>query len=258
MILSQDAAYNRIVRFARIGKLYKVIRMLRLIRLFKIIKERNSLGKYMTEVLRIGLGFERFIFMLIIYLILQHIIACIWIFTAKFDESSKKNWIYKMNLEDAPVSELYVSAFYFTVTTIVTVGYGDITAQNVAEKCLCTLLMLIGVIAFSFGTGALSSIISNYDSSQAKLQEKMQTLDNIKSEYKIGSDLYKKLVRSVRYDHSKSQKDFVSFIDELPYKLKIELAMEIHKSLYQTVGFFKFKEKSFIAWIGTILRPLNV
>lgn len=102
--------------------------MLRLIRLFKIIKERNSLGKYMTEVLRIGLGFERFIFMLIIYLILQHIIACIWIFTARFDEDSKKNWIYKMNLVDAPISELYVSAFYFTVTTIVTVGYGDITA----------------------------------------------------------------------------------------------------------------------------------
>lgn len=61
--------------------------------------------------------------------------------------------------------ELYSAAFYFTVTTIVTVGYGDITAQNVGERWVAVLLMLIGVIAFSFGTGALSSIIANYDSS---------------------------------------------------------------------------------------------
>jgi hypothetical protein len=36
--------------------------------------------------------------------------------------------------------------------------------------------MIIGVISFSLGTGALSSIISNYDSSLAKLDEKMTSL----------------------------------------------------------------------------------
>ena len=60
---------------------------------------------------------------------------------------------------------MYVASFYFTVTTIVTVGFGDITAYNVGEQLICILLMLIGVISFSFATGALSSIISNYDSS---------------------------------------------------------------------------------------------
>lgn len=91
----QSAYYNRVVRFARIGKLFKIIRMMRLVRLLKIIKERNNLGKYMTEMLRIGLGLERFIFMLIIYLVLQHIIAFIWVFIARYDDSSKKNWIYE-------------------------------------------------------------------------------------------------------------------------------------------------------------------
>lgn len=47
-------------------------------------------------------------------------------------------------------------------------------------------------------------------------------------------------------------------MEELPYKLKIELAMEIHKSLYQTIHFFKSKDKSFIAWVGRTLRPINV
>lgn len=47
-------------------------------------------------------------------------------------------------------------------------------------------------------------------------------------------------------------------MDELPYKLRVELAMEIHKKIYETVNFFKDKEKSFIAWIGKLLRPINV
>jgi len=38
------------------------------------------------------------------------------------------------------------------------------------------LLMIIGVISFSIGTGILSSIIANYDTALAKLEEKMSTL----------------------------------------------------------------------------------
>ena len=60
---------------------------------------------------------------------------------------------------------LYITSFYFTVTTIVTVGYGDIHAYNIGEKFVSILLMIIGVISFSFAAGSLSSIISNYDAS---------------------------------------------------------------------------------------------
>jgi Ion channel len=161
----------------------------------------------MNEVLKISLGFERFIFMLIIYLVLQHIIACLWIFTARFADDSKETWIYRSQLIDATDVALYISAFYFTVTTVVTVGYGDITAVNSGEKAICILLMLIGVIAFSFGTGALSSIIANYDSSQARVKEKMSILHSIKAEYKLSNDLHNRLIKSITYDYSKTTKD---------------------------------------------------
>jgi hypothetical protein len=39
--------------------------------------------------------------------------------------------------------------------------------------------MIIGVISFSFATGSLSSIIANYDSSEAQLKEKLSTLNAI-------------------------------------------------------------------------------
>lgn len=45
--------------------------------------------------------------------------------------------------------------------------------------------MIIGVVAFSFATGALSSIIANYDSTEAKLKERMNTLKEIVNLYKV-------------------------------------------------------------------------
>ncbi len=62
-----------------------------------------------------------------------------------------------------------MTSLYFTVTTIVTVGYGDITPYNSTEKCFVITLMIIGVMAFSFTTGAISSIIASYDTKQARL-----------------------------------------------------------------------------------------
>jgi hypothetical protein len=124
------------------------------------------------------------------------------------------------------------------VTTIVTVGYGDITPKNSGERIICMLLMIIGVISFSIGTGILSSIIANYDTALAKLEEKMGTLQEMRTEYQLGTDLYKKLHKSIKYNHSKKSRDFYLFMEELPYKLKVELAMEIHKKIYNTVNFF--------------------
>ncbi len=154
--------------------------------------------------------------------------------------------------------EIFITSVYFAVTTIVTVGYGDISPVNAGEKIICILLMLIGVVSFSVGTGALSSIISNYDSTLAKLQEKMASLQNIKVEYNLEPDLFKKLTKSVRFNHIKKSRDFYLFMEELPYKLKVELAMQIHKKIYHTIIFLKDQDKNFIGWIGTMLRPVYI
>ena len=82
-----------------------------------------------------------------------------------------------------------------------TVGYGDITAKTMPEKLLCILLMLLGVIAFSYATGSISSIITNQDSTDAKLRVKMMTLESIQHEYNIDEKLFNKIVKIVKYDH---------------------------------------------------------
>ena len=50
--------------------------------------------------------------------------------------------------------------------------------------------MITGVVAFSYATGVLSSLISNYDSAEAMLSVKMRTLEEIQKEYNLTPKLY--------------------------------------------------------------------
>jgi hypothetical protein len=59
-----------LARVARIGKLYKIVRMTRMVRMLKIVKERNKLVKYLNELLKIGIGFERLLFIFLIFAVL--------------------------------------------------------------------------------------------------------------------------------------------------------------------------------------------
>jgi ABC-type dipeptide/oligopeptide/nickel transport system permease component len=109
--------------------------------------------------------------------------------------------------------ELYITSFYFTVTTLMTVGYGDITAYSKPEKIVCIFLMLIGVVAFSFATGYISSIITNQDSVEARMNEKMGTLEILRDEYGLDKELFIRVLNTVKFDlKQNSSRDVLDFI----------------------------------------------
>lgn len=113
---------------------------------------------------KIGAGFEKLSFFVIVLSLLCHCVACLWIFQTSIQEEnpdpdswdSNMNWITKNGFEDLTRSELYIVAFYWTVTTISTVGYGDISGTNSFERLLASSLMICGVFFFSFASGSMT------------------------------------------------------------------------------------------------------
>ena len=155
---------NQVVRIARIGRMYKLIKLTRLIRVLKIIKEKSKFLQYMQQLFKISIGLQRLLGFLLAFFILIHICSCLWIMTATFmgDEGVDGTWM-EGDIEELPHSEQYLTSFYFTVQTITTVGYGDMSISSNSEKIYCVMIMLVGVMSFSFFSGSLASIIQFYD-----------------------------------------------------------------------------------------------
>ena len=150
----------------------------------------------------------------------------------------------------------YITSFYFIITTFSTVGYGDISGTNTTEKIFCTIIMCLGVTAFAAGTSELTNLLSNYDSENAKLQEKFYLLNRIYKEYALPLDLYENAKQSIRYRYKHDLEELIKFIDELPNDLRIEFHFFIFEKTFKKLYFFKGKPLTFIAWVCPLMKPL--
>ena len=67
-------------------------------------------------------------------------------------------------------------SMYFVTQTVTTVGYGDVTPTSTGERLFVILLMIVGVLGFSFASGSVSSIIQSFDTQTAELNERFMSL----------------------------------------------------------------------------------
>ena len=118
-------------------------------------------------------GVERLVFIGVFGIFFLHISSCLFVFLSEFDGDTDNIWRYSEPYLYYGTFDLYVTSIYYVVTTMSTVGYGDISGGTSAERIFCILLMITGVLSFNLISGALGALITNYDGSQAVLQEKM-------------------------------------------------------------------------------------
>ena len=89
--------------------------------------------------------------------------------------------------------DLYVAALYFTFTTIITVGYGDISGVSNIERFFCMCLMLLGCFMYSLLTGLISTIVGTDDIEERMLNRQLALLKDLKYEYDIDEGLIRQL-----------------------------------------------------------------
>ena len=115
----------------------------------------------MTSKFKLSEGLERLLFFFGIFLMIGHTMGCIWIFTGQLsiDDPKDYNWIKAHDLQNGTMYEVYITAIYFTVATITTVGYGDISGTNTLENLMCIFLMICGTFLFALASGSITTIM---------------------------------------------------------------------------------------------------
>jgi hypothetical protein len=119
-----------------------------------------------NEYLKLDDGTDRLFFFGIIFCLSVHFGACFWLIIAIMLDTTdfEGTWLARFyDQYGTDENALYSLSLYWTVTTITTVGYGDIVGTNTQERIFCSLIMIIGVISFSFANGALATILASSD-----------------------------------------------------------------------------------------------
>ena len=105
-----------------------------MVKLFKMMKKSDNLQKTINTGMMISSGIDRLIMLLFGIFFMTHLLACLWIIIGTEElNSSKDGWLGHGSLNDDGASRTYMTAFYFIITTMTTVGYGDMSAGTPIE-----------------------------------------------------------------------------------------------------------------------------
>ena len=130
------------------NQFYYLLICLKLFKIFKLYD--NKFFEFMDDHLDKHVHYSNYLnFYLIssIFCITIHVVTCILIFLGKNDYLS---WIVKFGFEEYNFSQLYFLGIYYIITTITTVGYGDLTCVTPNEKIFGIIVEIVGIIAYSW------------------------------------------------------------------------------------------------------------
>ena len=256
---STSVGYNSLIRLIRVPRLY---RLFRISRLFKALKQTSEIGcmAKIQDFVSLKHSAMRLISFFLTVLICVHLMSCLWYFTATLEGLSPDCWVYKFDFQDKDASTLYIASFYWAFTTLTTVGYGDISANTSLERIIAVLWMMFGVCFFSFTIGSLTSMITNIDTKETVLTNKLAIIDEFARESKLDKKLRARLRHAIKYLSEKtgfSWNDKQNIFNELPKNLKYEVAMAMHQGAIKSIPFFEDKNEVFIATVVPFLLPMQ-
>ena len=163
-----------------------------------------------------------------------------------------KNWAKEGRYVDNSLADKYMLCLFWTLQTITTVGYGTITLSNYLEKMYAIVIIIVGATIYSFIVGSISSSVNSDDEVKVKLSEKLATLKQIGSYYRLPDELIERIGQFLKKNNAmegvatgKAKIPLQKMISELPERLKIELIKYTHKDIISKNSFFFGKSIEF-------------
>ena len=177
--------------------------------------------------------------MIVSLLFLAHMLGCFWFYTATLVGLDPEivTWVSSYNggsALDATPDVQYLYALYWALTTLTTVGYGDIIPTNNAERTFCMVSFIVGALVFGYMLSSIASLVNAMDRQAAINEAKMDEVKEYMRWRQVPRDLKVRLRRY--YSHYYSKKtvfDEEAILGSLSPELRFEV---VRHALKETIG----------------------
>ena len=228
-------------------------------RILKFIKSiyYNQAFNYLSNILNDYHYFNQIsLFIQIVFILsIFHFSSCIYIFIGR---NSYPNWIFSTELEVKSFSDIYICGIYLLITALTTVRYGDITCYSFNERIFQLILLIVGIVAYSWIISYISNYVKKINEESIDFETRKAILDEIKlTNPNLTNNLYDRILRYLKYRKYHENKDKNIIFDCLPLALKNNLIAEMYKPIIKNFIFFKnFQNVDFIVRVVLSFRPI--
>lgn len=151
----------------------------------------------------------------------------------------------------------YLRALYWSVTTLATIGYGDLTPTTDAQIAYTMVVMFLGVALYGYVIGNVTSLLANIDLARRHYLENMERLGAFMHYRSIPPTLQRRLrdYYAHLWEHRLGY-DEASVMADFPESLRTEVALFLRRDFIEHAPLFKGASQELVRELALQLHPV--
>ncbi|KAL4466103.1 hypothetical protein ABPG74_004340 [Tetrahymena malaccensis] len=148
-----------------------------------------------------GLAYSTFIQLLLSILLVSHYSASIFHYLAQvqYKNGVQQTWLILQTAYDSPWLERYIISLYWSVITIITIGYGDITPRTIVERTYVILFAFVGCGLFAYSINVIGEQVREIGREKSIFKRKSAKLNKFMHMRALNKDLQQKVRKYYEY-----------------------------------------------------------
>ena len=283
LFLAQSADEENLARATRFMRFTRIMRFARLIKLAKhqqLETAIRNLQQFLNSVGVTAMELEfalRQLGLVCILLGVVHMVGCMWLHVGRsglmaLDADglpAPEGWLFVDGWlpnngtagqlshcwanhcwpDNVYIHEQYVSALYWAMVTMCTVGYGDVLPITTGERTVAIAVMCIGTFLYAYIIGAFSTIMAHNGYDKARYDTKIRQVETWLNFIDAEPETIERTLKFYEYRYqNKLMFDDHRIVEELPAKLRGDLVLHRFEKTIDNVPFFRnLREDTLVA-----------
>ncbi|NXJ11788.1 KCNH4 protein, partial [Odontophorus gujanensis] len=225
-----------------VTSLVHLLKTVRLLRLLRLLQKLDRYSQYSAMVLTLLMS---------VFALLAHWMACIWYVIGRKEMESNDpltwdiGWLHELGKRlEAPyinssvggpsIRSAYIASLYFTLSSLTSVGFGNVCANTDAEKIFSICTMLIGALMHAVVFGNVTAIIQRMYSRRSLYHTRMKDLKDFIRVHRLPQQLKQRMLEYFQTTWSVNNGiDANELLRDFPDELRADVAMHLNKDILQ-------------------------
>nr|XP_033499887.1 potassium voltage-gated channel subfamily H member 4a [Epinephelus lanceolatus] len=225
-----------------VTSLVHLLKTVRLLRLLRLLQKLDRYSQYSAVVLTLLMS---------VFALLAHWMACVWyIIGRKEIESSDPvtwdiGWLQELGKRlETPyinrtaggpsIPSAYIASLYLTLSSLTSVGFGNVCANTDAEKIFSICIMLMGALMHAVVFGNVTAIIQRMYSRRSLYHTRMKDLKDFIRVHRLPQLLKQRMLEYFQATWSVNNGiNANELLHDFPDELRADIAMHLNKDILQ-------------------------
>ncbi|XP_029676836.1 potassium voltage-gated channel subfamily H member 2 isoform X9 [Formica exsecta] len=222
-----------------------LLKTARLLRLVRVARKIDRYSEYGAAVL---------LLLMATFALIAHWMACIWYAIGNAERptlKSKVGWLdilandthqfyFHNNTGGPSIKSRYITALYFTFSSLTSVGFGNVAPNTDAEKIFTIVVMLIGSLMYASIFGNVSAIIQRLYSGTARYHTQMLRVREFIRFHQIPNPLRQRLEEYFQHAWTYTNGiDMNSVLKGFPECLQADICLHLNRNLLNNCRAFE-------------------